>query len=175
MDTFKLIIFTDTLFANNTDLLSQIGYIIVLIDNTGKANIIYWLLIKCKRVTKSTLAIELYKIAYGFDSTAAIKSTINKILFITTPLILYTDLKSLINYLVRLSNTNKKRLMIDIMYLCQAYKRREIAEIKWINSNTNSVDIIMKSKACNALTQLININYIQLEAIKWVKRANGKE
>ena len=41
INTFKLIIFTDTLFANNTDLLSQIGYVIVLIDAIGKANIIY--------------------------------------------------------------------------------------------------------------------------------------
>ena len=41
IDTFKLIIFTDTLFANNADLLSQIGYVIALVDAIGKANIIY--------------------------------------------------------------------------------------------------------------------------------------
>ena len=41
MNTLKLIIFTDALFTNNTDLSSQIGYVIVLINNIGKANIIY--------------------------------------------------------------------------------------------------------------------------------------
>ena len=41
IDIFKLIIFTDILFTNNADLLSQIGYIIVLINTTEKANIIY--------------------------------------------------------------------------------------------------------------------------------------
>ena len=51
MDTFKLITFTDALFANNTDLSSQISYIIVLIDTIEKANIIYWFLTKYKRVT----------------------------------------------------------------------------------------------------------------------------
>ena len=34
---------------------------------------------------------------------------------------------------------------------------------------------MMKGKAYNALTQLIDTNYIQLEAIGWVKRAKGKE
>ena len=41
IDTFKLIIFMDTLFANNADLLFLISYIIILIDAIGKANIIH--------------------------------------------------------------------------------------------------------------------------------------
>ena len=41
--------------------------------------------------------------AYSFNITAAIKLTINKILSIIILLILYADLKSLFNYLVRLS------------------------------------------------------------------------
>jgi hypothetical protein len=77
--------------------------VIILIDATGKANIIYWSLTKCKRVIRSVLAAELYGIAHGFDIIVVIKSTINKILSIITLLILYTDLKSLFNYLVRLS------------------------------------------------------------------------
>ena len=41
--------------------------------------------------------------AYGFNIAAAIKLTIDKMLSITILLILCTDLKSLFNYLVRLS------------------------------------------------------------------------
>ena len=55
--------------------------------------------------------------AYSFNITAAIKLTINKILSIITPLILYTDLKSLFNYLVRLNTIQEKYLIIDIIYL----------------------------------------------------------
>ena len=117
MDTLKLIIFIDALFTNNTDLLLQIGYIIVLMDNIGKANIIYWLLIKCKRVIRSVLAIKLYKMAHSFNIIVVIKLIINKILFIITPLILYTDLKLFFNYLVRLGTTQEKCLMINIMCL----------------------------------------------------------
>ena len=103
------------------------------------------MLIKCKRVIRSILAVKLYKIVYGFDIAAAIKSTINKILSII-PLILYTDWKLLFNCLVRLSTTQKKCLIINIIYLHQAYKRREIVKIKWINGNANPTDIIIKGK-----------------------------
>ena len=68
--------------------------------------------------------------AHGFDMGAVIKSTINLVLNITIPLIIYTDLKSLYNYLVRLSTTQEKRLMVDLMCLYQLYKCREIAKIK---------------------------------------------
>ena len=68
--------FTDALFTNNKDLLSQINYILVLADIINKANIIYWSLIKYKRVTKSVLALELYAMAHRFNISAVIKLTI---------------------------------------------------------------------------------------------------
>ena len=76
INTLRLFIFTDASFANNKNFLSQIGYIQVLADITNKANIIHWSLIKCKRVTRSVLASELYIIAYRFNISAAIKSTV---------------------------------------------------------------------------------------------------
>jgi hypothetical protein len=81
------------------------GYVIVLTDATKKANVIHWSLVKCKRVTRSVLASELYGIANGFDIGTAIKSTIDKILQINLPLILYTDSKSLYDCLVRRGTT----------------------------------------------------------------------
>ena len=41
--------------------------------------------------------------------------------------------------------------------------------VKCINSNSNSIDLIIKSKIFTALKQPININYLELQAIKWVK------
>jgi hypothetical protein len=55
-DSLKLIVFTDSSFANNQDLSSQIGFVITLVDKDNRANIIHWSSIKCKRVTQSVLA-----------------------------------------------------------------------------------------------------------------------
>jgi len=43
---------------------------------------------------------------------------------------LYTNSKSLYNYLVQLGTTQEKRLIINVMCLWQAYKRRQIMEVK---------------------------------------------
>jgi len=125
-----LLAFTDASFINNKDLSLQIGYVLVLTDAINKANIIHWSLIKCKRVIRSVLALKLYKIAYRFDIRAVIKLIVNKILNINLPLMICTDLKSLYDCLIRLGTTQEKRLIIDVMCLWQAYKRREITEVK---------------------------------------------
>ena len=99
-------VFTDASFANNRDLSSQIGFVIVLTDRNQDANILHWSSIKCKRVTRSVLASELYALAHGFDIAAVIKSTIQKILQLEQlPLVLCTDSKSLYDCLVKLGTT----------------------------------------------------------------------
>lgn len=176
-DSLKLLVFTDSSFANNKDLSSQIGYVIVMADNNNQANIIHWSSIKCKRVTRSVLASELYAMTHGFDIGTAIKSTVDRILKINLPLVLCTDSKSLYDCLVKLGTTQEKRLMIDVLCLRQSYERREITEVKWIKGNTNPADAFTKSKGVStALRQLIDTNTVQLEAMEWVERtevANG--
>ena len=89
--------------------------------------------------------------AHRFNIGAIIKLTINLILNITISLIICTDLKSLYNYFMRLSTTQKKRFMVNLIYLYQLYKHKEIAKIKQIKGNTNLVNFIIKSKAYNIL------------------------
>ncbi len=79
-DSLQLIVFTDASFANNKDLSSQVGFVLVLADVKGRANIIHWSSTKCKRVTRSVLASELYGMAYGFDMGASVKSIVDLIL-----------------------------------------------------------------------------------------------
>ena len=93
------------------------------------------------------LASELYGLAHGFDIGATIKSTIQNILQLEQlPLVLCTDSKSLYDCLVKLGTIQEKRLMVDLMCLRQAYERREIIEIKWINGGSNPADAITKLK-----------------------------
>jgi hypothetical protein len=169
VDALRLLVFTDASFANNKDLSSQIGYVLVLADTT-KANIVHWSSVKCKRVTRSVLASELYGMAHGYDIGAAIKSTVDKVLQTNLPLVLCTDSKSLYDCLVRLGTTAEKRLMVDVMCLRQAYERRQITEVKWIDGEANPADAMTKGKPCVALQRLIDTNQIDLQAVGWVER-----
>jgi hypothetical protein len=81
-------------------------------------------------------------------------------------LVLCTDSHSLYKYLVKLGTTVEKRLIIDIIYIHQSYKRHEIAEIKWIKGTSNQTDSIIKTKPIGALKLLLDSNTIQLEVDK---------
>jgi hypothetical protein len=173
--TLRLIVFADASFANNKDLTSQIGFVIVLADAADNANIVHWSSIKCKRVTRSVLASEMYGMTHGFDAAAAIKSTITQLLHLTKPLplVICTDSKSLYDCLVKLGTTQEKRLMIDLMCLRQSYERQEIAEVKWINGDSNPADAMTKSKPCRALEELIDTNKLRIEVGAWVERTTA--
>ena len=68
--------------------------------------------------------------AYRFNISAVIKSTIKQLLQIKLPLILYNNLKLLYKCLIKLGTTQEKYFIIDIIYLHQLYKYREITEVK---------------------------------------------
>lgn len=169
MNLVKIVVFTDSSFANNKDYSSQIGYAIVMTDGRH-ANTLHWQSVKCKRVTRSVLASELYAMAFGFDQGAAIKATIESLLHRSIPMVMCTDSRSLYDCLVKLGTTHEKRLMIDIMCLRQSYEQREISEIRWIDGKKNPADAMTKSNAYQALKDLVDRNIIDMEPMEWVER-----
>jgi hypothetical protein len=60
--------------------------------------------------------------------------------------------------------------MINIIYMREAYERREIAQVKWIAGKSNPADSMTKLKPMNALKNLINTNKIDLRVQEWVER-----
>ncbi len=170
----RLVIFIDSSFVNNSDLSSQIDYVICLADATHE-NILHWSSIKRKRITRNVLAIELFAMIHDFDVDFVLKVTLTKMIDTFISLILITDSKSLYDCLIRLSTTIEKRLMIDVMTLRQFYERREITEMIWIHDINNSIDSMIKIKSSTVLKTMIDINQISLNTIEWVEQATTKE
>jgi hypothetical protein len=177
----KLFVFVDSSFANNRDFSSQIGYEVILAtehqnDNqfTINGNLIHWSSTKSKRVTRSTLASEIYGMVGGVDMAISIGTTLTMITdrlnLPPIPLIVCTDSYSLYDCLVRLSTTREKRLMIDIMALRQSYERRELFEIRWINGEDNPADAFTKAKPNTALQRFVDMNKLSVRVDGWVKR-----
>ena len=89
--------------------------------------------IKSKRVTKSVLILEVYRIVRGVNIAIAINTTIkivtNQLRLPLTPIIICTDSYLLYKCLVKLKTTKEKRLIIDIIAIRQLYKRKELIKI----------------------------------------------
>ena len=79
--------FVNKSFTNNIDFSSQIGYLIIHANKTSrdkdfkpKENLIHYSFIKNKRVIRSILALEIYRIVRGVDIAIAINTTIQMII-----------------------------------------------------------------------------------------------
>jgi hypothetical protein len=183
LETARLYVFVDGSFANNRDFTSQLGFAIVLANEdeindrhefsiTG--NLIHFSSTKSKRVTRSVLASEVYGMVAGVDMAYALASTLRQITahlsLPTIPTIVCTDSYSLYECLVKLGTTKEKRLMIDIMALCQSYERRELHEVRWINGEDNLADSFTKSTPNRALEQFVDCNRATVRVEGWVSR-----
>ncbi|KAF1964003.1 hypothetical protein BU23DRAFT_585789 [Bimuria novae-zelandiae CBS 107.79] len=161
----KLIVFVDGSFANNKDLSSQLGFILMLVNKSTDVdnafticgNIIHYSLTKCKRVTRSVLAFKIYGMVNGFDIGIAIATTlqiiIERLSLPAVPLVVCTDLYSLYECLVKLGTTKEKRLIIDIMAL-----RHE----------DNPADAFTKALLNRALERFVDSNKVTVRIEGWV-------
>jgi hypothetical protein len=142
LNYMKLFVFVNGSFANNKDFSSQIRYVMILANENEtptangnpngmdrfiiKGNLIHYSSTKCKRVTRSVLASEIYGMVGGVNMAIAINTTIRMIIdqlgFSHPAIIICMDLYLLYKCLVKLGTTKEKRLMIDIMALRQSYK-----------------------------------------------------
>jgi len=140
LPTAKLFVFVNRSFVNNKDFSSQLEYKIIITNKFTRennfiiySNLIHWSLTKSKRVTRSILALEIYRMVSGVNIAITIRTTLKIIIdwleLPIIPTIIYTDLYSLYKYLVKLSTTKEKRLIINIIALRQFYKRRELFKI----------------------------------------------
>ena len=99
MQSLHIAVFTDTRFANNEDNASQLGYIICMMDNTGAANLLLYGSQKCKRVTRSVLAAELYAMILGFDNGFLLRKLLCEMISPDIPLKIFTDSRCLFDAL----------------------------------------------------------------------------
>ena len=170
IETLTISVFVDAAFANNTDNSSQLGFLTVLMDQHYFCNIVHYRTCKCKRVTRSVLASELYAMVLGFDQSYVIKQTIESFLGRKIPLHVFTDSKSLFDSLTSLNTTTEKRLLIDLSLLRECYERNEIAEVFWIPGDQNPADGLTKKNACKALENLMSTNKVDISPKAWIER-----
>jgi hypothetical protein len=72
--------------------------------------------------------------------------------------------------LIKLGTTQEKRLMIDILAIQQLYKRKKIAEIRWIHNRDNPANALTKVTANSSLEQLISTNKLVVRIKGYVER-----
>ena len=170
--SLTLKVFTDSSFANNPLFKSQLGYIILLTDASGRANILHFSSYKSMRIVCSILGGEVYAFADGFDFAFMLRHDLQEIMGQTIPMSMFTDSESLFKVIVKSTTTTGKRLMIDIQAAREAYDQSEISDVGWIVSEDNPADGLSKPKRCELLESILDSGRNELKAEKWIIRNN---
>lgn len=168
--SLSLRVFTDSSFANTPDLRSQLGFIILLCDASGKCNILHFSSYKSKRITRSVLGAEVLAFADGFDYAYLLRHDLRRILDRNITLAMLTDSESLFKCIVKSTTTTEKRLMIDIEAARQAYGKQEISDIGWIRSEDNPADGLTKPAQGASLEKILDSGTIDVPVQQWVVR-----
>ena len=92
-DDVRIVGYSDAAYANNRDLTSQLGRIILLMDKSNNAIPVSFKSYKSRRVTRSVLAAETIRFVDMFDDALALQSQIEQALGCTPLMHLLTDSK----------------------------------------------------------------------------------
>lgn len=166
----RLAVFADASFACNSDLKSQLGFVVTQMDAQNCAKIVHNLSFQSKRTTRSVLATELLAAVHAFDYTSTVRLVVNDIMGKNIPLVIYTDSKSIFEGLAGIITTTEKPLLMDLKMHGVAYEVKEVAEVVWIPSAQIRFDKMRKGNASPALKKLKDDNAVDIEPMSWVAR-----
>jgi hypothetical protein len=164
-----LFVFVNRSLNNLKDFTSQIRHIIILVNKFKgknkfivKRNLINASLTKYKHITRSSLASKICGAINSLDLAYVIAATLKIITdqrnLPEIPIIFYTDSKSLYECIMKLGITKEKRLIINIIAIRQAYKKKELFEIRHINKRDNPADTIIKLLSNKTLEKFVDTN-----------------
>lgn len=134
LDTLHLRVYSDSASANNTDLSSQLAFIVLLCDKHNNCNVINFSSHKSRRIVRSVLGGEVYAFEDSFDASYTIKRDLELTLKRPVCLNIFTDSKSLFDIITKCSSTTEKRLLIDIQTVREAYERFEFSDVGFVRT-----------------------------------------
>jgi transposase InsO family protein len=169
-DSMCLYVYGDASFSNNPDLTSQIGHLCFLVDKRGRCCLLSWSSHKCRRVTRSVLAAELYALSGAYDHAFTLRHTLESLLKRRLAIFLFTDSRTLFSSITTLCKLTEKRLLIDIAVLRDAYRTGDLDNLCWVESRYMLADPMTKVKGNEYLSEVLTTFIINHPIGLWVRK-----
>lgn len=132
---------SDASFGTNSDMTSQVSYIILLIDETGTCAQLQFRSYNTPSVVCSALAAELMAFAEMIDASFTLAEEIRAIHpNVDIPVKLHTHKKILFYIISKGTITSEYRLIRDISAARELFRKREIPEIGFFRTAHNFAD-----------------------------------
>ena len=86
---------------------------------------------------------------------------------------MYTDSKSLFDVITKCSQTQERRLIIDLQAVRDAYKTHETSNVGFIHGPNNPADGMIKPFKCDPLNNYLRTSKAMFPVEQWVIRSSG--
>ena len=144
----KIVVFTDASLGNLPDGGSQGAYLIFLVGENGKSNLVCWQSKRLKRVARSSLTAEAIGMSDALDAaiyTAALYSDMmlgksDKLL----PIEVMTDNRSLIDNISSKKLVTEKRLRIELSAIKEVLSDQTQNRVIWVPTKKQLADVLTK-------------------------------
>jgi hypothetical protein len=166
--TLRVVAYADVSFHNCDDDSSQLGYVIVLSDDSETRAIFHFSSPKSKRVTRSTMAAEILAFVDAFDKAFIIRHELSRMLSKDILLLMMTDSRALFDVITRARYTTERTLMVDVAAALESNSDRTMINIGVIRSGYNPADGLTKAPPNEALMKLFMAGKIDHPIKKFV-------
>ena len=191
LEKAKILVFSDSSWANAAELKSQAGFMVFVAGaevcqvRGDMANLVDWRSHRIKRQCRSTLAAETMAMDAAMDAGIFARELLGEILIKTyhpvhsgrlpctfMPVVAATDCRSLYDLLVKdgpLSATQEKRLAIDLVGLKEAAaefdpEQEKLKEVfHWVATDNQLADHLTKVKPSHLLRELLSQGHVALQ------------
>jgi hypothetical protein len=159
-DSLRIVVHSDASFAGNSDMSTQIGYIIFLADKHKTCHVLKYSSTKSRRIVRSTLGAEAIALAIEFDTAFVLAENLRRMLGKTLPIECHLDNMSLFDVVTRASTTLEKRVQLDVEAVRQSFARNKLTHIAFLRSAHNCADALTKVKTPGALGKVLITNML---------------
>lgn len=135
---------------------TKFGYLILLTDDTERANCLQNASYICCRVVRLVLAGEKYAFVHSLDMAHVLQHYLEIMLRRTVSLTIIKNSESSFKMMVKSSKTTEGRVMIDIKVAREAYAKQEYTNVGWTQSENNPADGLKASKRRTLLEAILD-------------------
>ena len=172
-ESLQIRAYTDASFSTNTDHSLQLGFIVLLSDKPDNAFILHYAGYKSRRVARSVLGAETYAFADAFDFVYCAKTDLEELLDHRVSLSIFTDSVNLFDVITKCFQTQKRRLMIDLQAVREAYQMHVISNDGFLRGTNNPADGHTKIGKCHALYHLLQTGRRDFIVEQWAIRCQN--
>ena len=129
--------------------------VVLLVDKHNKSCVIHYASWKCRRVTRSVLAAEIYAFAACLDYCITLRHDLQSMISRPVPIEIFTDSKSLFDTITKLTWLSEKRLLIDVSAIRESYYAGDLDDVAHLSPEYNHADCLTEDKDSTLLRTLM--------------------